>query len=97
MIKRKSKERKVSSKVFRFTAYLLNDNLQFLSAKNSLYSSNDISAREYAPECDLRALLLRQLEQIPYIKDLVKWLNRYKEMRLACGYGEKVPTEAHFS
>ena len=52
---------------------------------------------EYAPECDLRALLLRQLEQIPYIKDLVKRLNRYKEMRLACGYGEKVPTEAHFS
>jgi len=40
---------------------------------------------------------LRQLEQIPYIKDLVKRLNRYKEMRLACGYGEKVPTEAHFS
>jgi transposase len=52
---------------------------------------------EYAPECDLRALLLRQLEQIPYIKDLVKRLNRYEEMRLACGYGEKVPTEAHFS
>jgi hypothetical protein len=52
---------------------------------------------EYAPECDLRALMLRQLEQIPYIKDLVKRLNRYKEMRLACGYGEKVPTEAHFS
>jgi len=41
--------------------------------------------------------MLRQLEQIPYIKDLVKRLNRYKEMRLACGYGEKVPTEAHFS
>ncbi|MGD0072302.1 MAG: transposase [Candidatus Bathyarchaeia archaeon] len=40
---------------------------------------------------------MRQLEQIPYIKDLVKRLNRYKEMRLACGYGEKVPTEAHFS
>ena len=52
---------------------------------------------EYDPECDLRALMLRQLEQIPYIKDLVKRLNRYKEMRLACGYGEKVPTEAHFS
>jgi transposase len=52
---------------------------------------------EYAPECDLRALLLRQLEQIPYVKDLVKRLNRYKEMRLACGYGQKVPTEAHFS
>jgi hypothetical protein len=52
---------------------------------------------EYDPECDLRALLLRQLEQIPYVKDLVKRLRRYREMRRACGYGEKVPTEAHFS
>jgi hypothetical protein len=52
---------------------------------------------EYEPECDYRALLLRQLEQIPYVKDLVKRLNRYKEMRIACGYGDKVPTEAHFS
>jgi hypothetical protein len=41
--------------------------------------------------------MLRQLEQIPYMKDLVKRLRRYKEMRDACGYGEKVPTEAHFS
>jgi len=45
----------------------------------------------------LRALLLRQLEQVPYVKDLVKRLRRYREMRCACGYGEKVPTEAHFS
>jgi len=52
---------------------------------------------EYDPECDLRALMLRQLEQIPYVKDLVKRLRRYKDMRSACGYGEKVPTEAHFS
>ena len=52
---------------------------------------------EYGPECDLRALMLRQLEQIPYVKDLVKRLRRYKDMRSACGYGEKVPTEAHFS
>ena len=52
---------------------------------------------EYEPECDLRALMLRQLEQIPYVKDLVKRLRRYGEMRRACGYGEKVPTEAHFS
>jgi hypothetical protein len=29
---------------------------------------------EYSPECDLRALMLRQLEQIPYVKDLVKRL-----------------------
>ena len=52
---------------------------------------------EYEPECDYRALLLRQLEQIPYIKDLVKRLNRYKEMRSDCGYGDKVPTQAYFS
>jgi hypothetical protein len=52
---------------------------------------------EYDPECDLRALMLRQLEQIPYIKDLVKRLNRYREMRYDCGYDDKVPTEAHFS
>jgi hypothetical protein len=41
--------------------------------------------------------MLRQLEQIPYVKDLVKRLRRYGEMRCACGYGEKVPAEAHFS
>src|SRR4030067_134848 len=52
---------------------------------------------EYDPECDLRALMLRQLEQIPYIKDLVKRLQRSKDMRSACGYDNKVPTEAHFS
>jgi hypothetical protein len=41
--------------------------------------------------------MLRQLEQIPYVKDLVKRLRRDKGMRSACGYCEKVPTEAHFS
>jgi hypothetical protein len=52
---------------------------------------------EYDPECDLRALMLRQLEQIPYVKDLVKRLRRDKGIRSACGYDSKVPTEAHFS
>src|SRR4030043_1359656 len=52
---------------------------------------------EYNPECDLRALMLRQLEQIPYVKDLAKRLQRSKDMRSACGYQNKVPTEAHFS
>jgi hypothetical protein len=52
---------------------------------------------EYDPECDLRALMLRQLEQIPYVKDLVKQLRRNRDMRSACGYDSKVPTEAHFS
>ncbi len=41
--KRKSKERKVSSKVFKFTANLLNEYLQFPVAKNSLYISSDIN------------------------------------------------------
>ena len=39
---------------------------------------------EYDPESDFRALMLRQLEQIPYVKDLVKRLNLNREMRLAC-------------
>jgi transposase len=52
---------------------------------------------EYNPESDLRALMLRQLEQIPYVKDLVKRLRRDKDMRSACGYDSKAPTEAHFS
>jgi hypothetical protein len=52
---------------------------------------------EYDPQCDLRALMLRQLQQIPYIKDLVKQLRRNKSMRSSCGYGSKTPTEAHFS
>ena len=42
-IKRKSKERKVSSKAFKFTANILNDHLKFPSAKNGLYSSNDMN------------------------------------------------------
>lgn len=41
--KRKSKERKVSSKVFKFTANLLNEYLQFPAAKNSLYTSSHIN------------------------------------------------------
>jgi hypothetical protein len=41
--KRKSKERKVSSKVFKFTANLLNGYLKFPAAKNSLYSSSDLN------------------------------------------------------
>ena len=52
---------------------------------------------EYNPEWDLKALMLRQLLQIPYIKDLVKRLKRNPYLRNACGYREKAPTEAHFS
>jgi len=52
---------------------------------------------EYDPEWDLRALMLRQLEQIPYVKDLVKRLQRNRYLRRVCGYRDRVPTEAHFS
>lgn len=52
---------------------------------------------KYNPEADLKALLLRQLEQIPYVKDLVKRWRRNLYLRRVCGYGETIPTEAHFS
>jgi hypothetical protein len=52
---------------------------------------------EYNPEWDLRALMLRQLEQIPYVKDLAKHLNRNRYLRRICGYQYRAPTEAHFS
>ena len=52
---------------------------------------------EYQPEWDLKALMLRQLEQIPYIKDLVKRLRRNPYLRKACGYQDRAPCEAHFS
>jgi hypothetical protein len=52
---------------------------------------------EYQPEWDLKALMLRQLLQIPYVKDLVKRLKRNLYLRHACGYRDKAPTEAHFS
>ena len=41
--------------------------------------------------------MLRQIEQIPYVKDLVKRLRRNPYIRKVCGYGEKAPTEAHLS
>jgi putative transposase len=41
--KRKSKERKISVKAFKFTANLLNDYLKFPVAKNNLYNSSDIN------------------------------------------------------
>jgi len=52
---------------------------------------------EYNPTWDLRALMLRQLEQIPYIKDLVKRLRRDPYLRQVCGYGDRAPCEAHFT
>jgi len=40
--------------------------------------------------------MLRQLLQIPYVKDLVKRLGRDPYLRKICGYGDRVPSEAHF-
>jgi len=40
---------------------------------------------EYNPEWNLKALMLRQLLQIPYVKDLVKRLRRNPYLRHACG------------
>jgi hypothetical protein len=44
-----------------------------------------------------RALILRHLLQIPYVKDLVKRLKRDPRLRRTCGYGERAPKEDHFS
>jgi len=52
---------------------------------------------EYNPEWDLRALMLRQLNQIPYVKDLVKRLRRNPYLRRVCGYRDRAPCDAHFS
>jgi len=52
---------------------------------------------EYNPEWDLKAMMLHQLLQIPYMKNLVKRLKRNPYLRNACGYRAKTPTEAHFS
>jgi len=51
---------------------------------------------EYSPEWDLKALLLRLIEQIPYVKDLVKRLRRNPYLRQICGCGDRAPCEAHF-
>jgi hypothetical protein len=51
----------------------------------------------YRPEWDLRALMLRQLLQIPYMKDLAKRLRRDPYLRQVCGYGDVAPCEAHFT
>ena len=51
----------------------------------------------YNPMWDLRALMLRQILQIPYVKDLVKRLRRDPCLRRMCGYSDRAPCEAHFS
>jgi hypothetical protein len=65
--------------------------------RTSLHKEDPGRPVEYNHEWDLRALLLRQLEQIPYIKDLVKRLRREPYLRQICSYRDKAPCEAHFS
>ena len=64
---------------------LLFDNLDLTPIRSILWTDlhKDGPGRpvEYQPEWDLRALMLRQLEQIPYIKDLVKRLRRNPYLR----------------
>jgi hypothetical protein len=80
---------------------ILFENLDLTPIRHILWKKlhNTGSGRpvQYNPEWDLRALMIRQLEQIPYIKDLVKRLRREKTLREACGYRDKTPTEAHFT
>jgi len=52
---------------------------------------------EYNPEWDLKALMLRQLLHIPYVKDLSKRLRRDPYLRKICGYRDRAPCEGHFS
>jgi hypothetical protein len=41
--------------------------------------------------------MLRQLLQIPYMKDLVKHLRSEPHLRRVCGYEDKARCEAHFT
>jgi hypothetical protein len=52
---------------------------------------------EYNPEWGLKALMLHQIEQIPYVKDLVKRLRRNPYLRRVCEYGRRAPCEARFT
>ena len=80
---------------------LLFENLDLTPIHSTLWTSlhKDGPGRpvEYNPEWDLKALMLRQLQQIPYVKDLVKRLRRNAYLRRVCGYGDRAPCEAHFS
>ena len=47
---------------------------------------------EYNPEWDLKALMLRQILHIPYVKDLSKRLRRDPYLRKICGYRDRAPS-----
>ena len=80
---------------------LLLENLDLTSINSILWTDLHTEGPgrpvEYDPEWDPKALMTRQLLQIPYVNDLVKRLKQNPCLRHACGYGEKAPTEAHFT
>ena len=80
---------------------LLFENLDLTPIQPTLWTNlhTEGSGRpvEYQLEWNLKALMLHQLEQVPYVKDLVKRLKRNPCLRNACGYRDKAPSEAHFS
>jgi hypothetical protein len=77
---------------------LLFENLDFTPIHSTLWK--DLHGQgpgrlvEYQPEWDLRTLMLRQLLQIPYTKDLVKRLRRSPYLRKVYGYGDRAPCES---
>jgi hypothetical protein len=50
-----------------------------------LHRKGPVRPVKHNPEADLRALLLRQLEHIPYVKDLVERLRQNLYLRRVCG------------
>jgi hypothetical protein len=79
---------------------LLFENLNLSSIhtilRKDLHTEGPARPVEYQPEWDLKALILRQLHQIPYMKDFVKRLKRNPILRHTCGHLEKFSTEVHF-
>lgn len=51
----------------------------------------------YDPVWGLRALMLRQILQIPYVKDVVRRLRRDAHLRGMCRYGDRAPCHVQFS
>jgi len=80
---------------------LLFENLDLTPIKDTLWKDlhREGPGRpvEYDPEADLRALMLKLLLHVPYMKDLVKRLRRSPRLRRICGYRDKAPSEGHFS
>ena len=80
---------------------LLFENLDLTPIQTTLWTDlhNEGPGRpvEYNPEWALKALMLKQLLQIPFVKDLVKRLKCNPYLRHTCGYREKAPIEAYFS